>query len=147
MLSGLNSQPLPAFFFFLSVPYLCVSALSHLFPFIFFFSCHLLLTLYPLPPSDLSPTAKTSAEEDTRAAGRPRHHASWVTPSRHTHAGTRQHFSGWTGATRRPVTSRWDANRHKRSPDWDRSYHAESVGFSSSRSWDELVFWKSGSCW
>lgn len=80
-LKSRNINSLPAFFLFLSVRPLPVCFRTFPpFPFpsflFFFFSCHLLLTLYPLPPSDLSPTAKTSAEEDTRAAGRPRHHAS-----------------------------------------------------------------------
>lgn len=99
ILSGMNSQPLsppvvwpsPVFPHFLIFP-------LHLFFFVFALPCHL-LAFHPLPPPpsspDLSPTAKTSAEEDTRAAGRPRHHASWVTSSRRraaTYAGTRRHL-------------------------------------------------------
>lgn len=59
----------------------------HSLSFLAFFVCvlpvfpHLGLTLpfallLLFPPSDFSPTVKTSAEEDTQAAGRPRHHAS-----------------------------------------------------------------------
>lgn len=45
---------------------------------LFTLGSHLLSLLFSSSflPSDLSPTVKTSAEEDTRAAGRPRHHAS-----------------------------------------------------------------------
>lgn len=62
--------------------FLCpLPVFPHLFP-ISPFHFALLLHLSPaLPPTNFSPTVKTSAEEDTRAAGRPRHHASWVTPS------------------------------------------------------------------